>query len=939
MIATRQTPLVVALDTPSAEAQQLATSELVGGKAAALARLTAAGLPVPRAFCVTMEGYRRFVEAHALQAEVSAAADRAMREDAQSLERASTMVRALFERHELPEDLADSIRRAYATLGRDNDAAADVPVAVRSSATAEDLSDASFAGQHETYLNVRGEEAVLDAVRRCWASLWTARAMAYRARQGIPTDAMAMGVIIQQLVAADVSGVLFTANPVSGERGELVVNASLGLGEAIVAGEVTPDSYRIERASLAVLDASMGDKSVQITPADGGGTHLRVTSDAQRTAPALPKAEARLRDLAQRGLQVEAASDGVPQDIEWALAGGSLWILQARPITNLPPAPLHDVRWEPPIPGSAWIRRQVVENMPEPLSPLFAELYLTEGLERSVEAIYRVFDIPSPIVQLVDRPLFTTVNGFAYVRGNINFTWSVMPSLLRAYAVGLSALFKVGPAYWRDEALPRYLATVERWKALDTSSAPDAELLRAVRELAWADALYWFAAAVAIGSAKVSDSILNGFVSGVAAQPGSTSSVFLRGFASKALEAEASLERMADMVRRSERLRQIVEATPARQLPRALRSQSEGRWLADALDTYLDRYGHQIYNLDFAEPTQAEEPVALILSLKALVRAPGRDVEARRQALARDRDAATEAMARALDPLQRRLFRPVVGWAQRFSPYREEALFYVGAAWPTLRRCALELGRRLVHAAALEHEADIFFLETAEIQDASAARAAGHTRPDLARLARERRELREARKRLHPPAAVPSDYRLRLGPFDFSMFETQLRNVDDGPVLRGFGVSAGTVTAPASVVRSPAEFERMQPDSILVCPTTTPAWTPLFAQARGLVTDVGGILAHGSIVAREYGIPAVMGTGIATQRITHGELLRVDGDAGSVTLVERGGGSVSPEAATEGRTEPSRWWTRGRVIGVGVLLGLAVCVVRSRTRRPPRASS
>jgi pyruvate,water dikinase len=178
----------------------------------------------------------------------------------------------------------------------------------------------------------------------------------------------------------------------------------------------------------------------------------------------------------------------------------------------------------------------------------------------------------------------------------------------------------------------------------------------------------------------------------------------------------------------------------------------------------------------------------------------------------------------------------------------------------------------------------VFFLESAEIETASAARRAGEGRPELARLARERRELREVRKRLHPPAAVPPGYRMKLGPLDLSAFETQQRNVGPGAVLRGFAVSPGRVAGPACVINSPTEFEQMQPGCILVCPTTTPAWTPLFAQARGLVTDVGGILAHGSIVAREYGIPAVMGTGDATRRITSGQQITVDGDVGTVVL-------------------------------------------------------
>jgi pyruvate,water dikinase len=197
---------------------------------------------------------------------------------------------------------------------------------------------------------------------------------------------------------------------------------------------------------------------------------------------------------------------------------------------------------------------------------------------------------------------------------------------------------------------------------------------------------------------------------------------------------------------------------------------------------------------------------------------------------------------------------------------------------------ALELGRRLVESGSLQVDEDVFFLETPELGEAITARGAGQARPDLARQARERRELREARKRLHPPPVVPPGYKLRFGPFDMSAWETQRHNEPTSAVLRGFAVSPGRVTAPVSVIRSPDDFSKMESGTILVCPTTTPAWTPLFSQARGLVTDVGGVLAHCSIVAREFGIPAVLGTGEASQRISHGQLITVDGDRGLVLL-------------------------------------------------------
>jgi pyruvate,water dikinase len=221
----------------------------------------------------------------------------------------------------------------------------------------------------------------------------------------------------------------------------------------------------------------------------------------------------------------------------------------------------------------------------------------------------------------------------------------------------------------------------------------------------------------------------------------------------------------------------------------------------------------------------------------------------------------------------------------------------MGAGWPTLRRLALELGRRLAESGSLLAAEDVFFLETSEIWTAILAQVAGQAKPEFARLARERRGLREARKRLHPPPVVPPGYKLRFGPFDMSAFETQRRNAPEGTTLRGFAVSPGRVNAPASVIHSPADFSRMEPGTILVCPTTTPAWTPLFSQARGLVTDVGGVLAHGSIVAREFGIPAVLGTGEASKRIHHGQRITVDGNRGLLVLLEPGAGLTGASAA------------------------------------------
>lgn len=765
----------------------------------------------------------------------------------------------------------------YSELGQSEPA-----VAVRSSATAEDLPETSFAGQQETFLNIRGEAALLDAVRHCWASLWSARAIGYRRRMGIDQQVIAMGIVVQMMVPADISGVLFTANPTTGDRNELVINASFGLGEAIVSGQVTPDTYVLDKATLKPKETVLGTKQVMVVP-DGEGTTTEAVPEARRAEQSLPPPL--LRELAALGIDVEQQFGGVPQDIEWAVADGHCWLLQARPITNLPPAPLRDVRWEPPFPGSRWIRRQVAENMPEPLSPLFDELYFGEGLDRSVEPVFTAMGVPTEVARMIDRPIFAIVNGYAYMRANVTFTWSIIPAFARTEAVMMRALFRKSVPRWRDDALPSYLATIEPWKRLDLATASDEQLLRGVRELAVADAIYWFSVAMVIGAAKITDMLLGRFLAYTARGRGLTSGLFLRGFPSKTLDAEAELATIAAGIRDSETLRTLVAAAPADHLREALASVPEGHATLEALHRYLDQYGHQVYNLDFADPTQREDPLPVLMSLKTLAQHPGQDVRSRQAEMARDRDRLVMTTARSFDPVRRSLFRMLVGWAQRFGPYREDALFYMGAAWPTLRRLALELGQRLTNAGSLETPGDVFYLTSTELAAASEARAINQGRPDLAQLARERHELREARKRLHPPAAVPPSYRFRVWKLDASVLETQRRNLGEGSTLNGFAVSPGRVTAPASVIRSPADFGKMETGTILVCPTTTPAWTPLFAQARGLVTDVGGILAHGSIVAREYGIPAVMGTGNATERITDGQLVTVDGDAGTVTLL------------------------------------------------------
>ena len=860
----------LALDDP------LASLDVVGGKGASLARLARWGLPVPDGFHVTTDAYRRFVADNDLGPAILDAVGATDPTRPSTLDATSGVIADLFVGATVPTGIAEAIAASYQRLPQRT------AVAVRSSATAEDLPGMSFAGQQETFLNVRGTDAVLRAVTRCWASLWTARAIAYRLRLKVDQESISMGVAIQTMLRSDVAGVLLTADPSTGQRERIVVSSSYGLGEGVVSGLVTPDTFVVDRASRTITTVTLGTKQTAVHAAPEQGTVTESVSDERRARQALARRE--LEQLVELALRVEAESAGEPQDIEWAVAAGRCWLLQARPMTGLPPAASTDVRWEPPVPGTKWIRRQVAENMPEPLSPLFDELYLGDGMKLAMTIDMELLGYAGAIAD-TGLPPFATVNGYAYLCASTAINWRGLPRSLVAFVGGrpMRAAFVRAIPNWEGNDLPRHLETIERWKRLEPARAPDATLLDGIRDLVRSEAVYWASTSLVLAAAKNSDALLNRFLSIAMPRSGLGSAVFLRGFASKARQAESELAAIAEQVRASDTAILLVRSTPGPRLLAALTDDPAGQVFADSLRDYLERYGHQVYNLDFADPTQIEDPTPVLLSLKAAVDRPAGTGPVRQAQLARDRELLVEQTARALDPVRRRLFLKIVRWAQSFAPFREEALFSIGSAWPTLRRLALELGRRLADAGTLEDPDDVFYLDTEELLAAIRARASDQAEPDLVQLARERRELRKARRRLHPPAAVPAAARWKFGPFDLSDFETQKRNVDKGPILRGFPVSPGRVTAPVSVILSPEDFDAMVQGTVLVCPTTVPAWTPLFAQASALVTDIGGVAAHGSIVAREYGIPAVMGTGNATEQLVSGQRVTVDGDAGTVT--------------------------------------------------------
>src|SRR5829696_6423660 len=879
---------------------------LAGGKGANLGELSHAGLPVPPGFVITTTAYDAYVEANDIADVIVARASVARAEDPAGFEQVAEGIRALFSGGKVPEAMAEEIRASYQELSEDRE----TPVAVRSSATAEDLAGASFAGQQETYLNVRGAEALLEGVKNCWASLWTARAMAYRARQGIDPATVSLAVVVQRMVESEAAGVMFTANPSNGRRDELTISAAWGLGESVVSGTVTPDSIVVEKGSGRVLSRETADKGV-MTVYTEDRTAERPVPEVQRLAPVLDDEMA--GELARYGKRIEDHY-GTPQDIEWALSGGEFYVVQARTITALP-EPMADppTNWSVPDPKGFYVRASIVEQMPDPLSPLFADLAygsVTRSLRKLMNELLGSHTLRE------GELAFPTINGYAYYYYKMS---AILKISVKALAV-LPSLYGSGKASgvkrWREYSHPRYATIVKEWEAKPPGDLPAVGLLAGARELLDAGTEYYTSVQTIIPIAATSEMLFTGFYDRLISREGDPpGQIFLLGFDSTPIRAEKSLYDLGMWCGEHPKLAAALLETPSERTLELLRMEEPpvgmgervwGDWRL-RFQAHLESYGYAVYNLDFVNPVPADDPAPLFDTLKFYLRGQGQNPHERQRRMVRRREEATKAVLERLDPARGRLISRLLRWAQDAAPVREDALADTGLAWPVMRRMLLELSRRLVEAGAVEKPADVFWLRWDELEDKASSLDAGATQlASLVDSVEQRKMLLRGQRRVTPPQLLPRGTWLKF----FGRLMPAACEEQTGDTINGVAASSGQVTAPARVLSGPEDFGQMQPGEVLVAGITTPAWTSLFAMASAVVTDVGGPLSHSSIVAREYAIPAVLGTGVATRRIRPGQRIQVDGDAGTVTLLD-----VPGTTDTEQSLPEPAFRTHGQAVG------------------------
>ncbi|WP_278261940.1 rifamycin-inactivating phosphotransferase [Nocardia sp. AG03] len=852
---------------------------LVGGKGANLGELARVdGVSVPAGFCVTTEAFARVLaDAPELGESLAALAELAP-EDRDGIATRSARIRRTIETLPVPEQVAAEIRAAHARLGVEG------AYAVRSSATAEDLPTASFAGQQDTYLNVIGPAAILAHVSRCWASLFTERAVTYRLRNGFGHSAVRMAVVVQRMVSPRAAGILMTADPVTSDRRVVSVDAGFGLGEALVSGLVNADNYRVRDG--VIVDRTVASKKLAVEPVPGGGTRVREIAAARREQPVL--ADAEVLRLAELGRRIEAHF-GSPQDIEWCLDGTEIRVVQSRPITTLFPIPVAADDG-----NHIYIsvgHQQMMTDAMKPLGISFWQLTSSAPMRDAGGRLFvdatRMLASPAARTALV-RGFATSDPLIADALETVLARDGFLPELPESEAVRPPAgTVPADPDDEPDPALVQELiASSEQSLAalrakIGTLTGP--VLLEVIRDDITEFRRDLFSAQsirlimVAMGATQWLNDRLwewlgekNSADALTQSVPGNVTS-----------EMGLALLDVADVLRPHPQvvayLRQVEETGTTGDFLDELGALAGGPAARAALAGFLERFGMRCAGeIDITRPRWHEEPTTLVPILLGNIRnfAPGaaerrfqdglREAERERHRLL--------GLLRALPDGTRKAAETdrMIGRLRAFSGYREYPKYGMVSRYSVYKQALLGEADRLVTAGVLRAPDDIYYLRYDELAEVVRTR-----RADPALLAERRSEFRRFQT-LTAPRVLTSDGEALTGTY---------RRTDLPPgALAGTAVSAGTIEGRARVVTDIARAD-LDPGDILVTAYTDPSWTPLFVAVAGLVTEVGGLMTHGAVIAREYGLPAVVGVEHATERIRDGQRIRVHGTEGYVEIL------------------------------------------------------
>jgi rifampicin phosphotransferase len=892
----------------------------VGGKGANLGELVAAGVPVPVAFCVTTEAYRRFLSDNELMPRITAALAPIDYEDPSSVEAAAAGIRDLFGAARIPAAVAAAITDAYGAL--ESTQGPGVSVSVRSSATAEDLPGMSFAGQQDTYLYIAGPAAVMDAVRRCWASLWTGRAVSYRHQQGFAHESVLLAVVVQEMFPSEVAGVLFTANPVTSNPFEMFLNASWGLGEAVVSGHVNPDQLVVAKGTLAIVDRQLNDKALMTVPHPSGqGSHNVPVPEDLRLRQALP--DDQVHELCAMAQRIEDHY-GFPQDIEWGWANGRFAILQAREITgaNLDfgheletwktpraLADMYDERW-------VWSRAYSDEVQTGPSTPSFYT-YLQLGMTNLKAAALRMTWTEEFLDYGPDRyldfPYFRWYGARAYY--NLAFERERIRRFIPPFSRDESALWPF-PAVERDAVRDMPFDWDEFLRLLWRlhSEAYDISMLGTTRIVyegleRWTDEedAFWarfqlegrsveeiFAAQIESRTgSRFGENVILPFTIYLYMLPGALKALcaawlgdedattynrLVAGLHTKTSEENLAVWHLSRHIRSVPWLLDLVTTKDGDTVLAEVAASGgpEAQAFRAALDEFLARYGHRGgAERDAFHPRWRHRPGLVLQSVRPLVgldddESPEHhEARMRELMLATKADAVRRLQSQPLGSLQAPFFEWFVELVQDYVYYRDFERFYNDKTMSRSRDLYEAIGNRFVARGMLTHPDDVFFLGRQEML--AVDRGELTVRQVAARI-RARRRVYEKYSHQEPPKYLRG----------WQTFDDDQLGADGS--LQGIAASSGTVTGRARVCRNLAEIAKVRRGDILVTVATDPGWTTLFSIIGGVVVETGGVVAHAVMISREYGLPCVANLTRACELIPDGALITMDGAAGRVMI-------------------------------------------------------
>lgn len=845
---------------------------LAGGKGANLAALTRIdGIRVPDGFCITTPAFDRIVQ----QASIAALLDELAKlgtGDGAAIARVSAEIRARIEATVVPADIYEAIANHVRALG-EGDA-----WAVRSSATAEDLPGASFAGQQDSYLNISGINSIVKHVSKCWASLFTERAVTYRIRNGFDHRAVSLAVVVQKMVFPEASGILFTADPVTSHRKLTSIDAGFGLGEALVSGLVNADHYRVRGGK--VIDKKISAKNMAVYAAATGGTEHRDVPPGQQEQQVLT--DRQILELEQIGRSIEAHF-GQPQDIEWCLSGNEFYIVQSRPITTLFPVPaVADAD------NHIYVSVGHQQMMTDAMRPLGLSVWLLSAARRMETAGGRLFvDVTQDIASPAGRNLLINVLGKSdpLVR-------DAMTTILEREEFASKYNPEPAPAgngkpHWDYQAIQDFDPAVVA-ELIHRAEASIAELKRDIDALSGTELIDFILADLEKAKARVSDPqsfqvIMTGFNAAswineqMAAWLGEKN---VADTLSQSVphnvtsEMGLALLDVADVIRPFPEVTEYLQKNAGDDFLEKIATLNGGAQAREAIQQFLDRYGMRCAGeIDITQTRWAEKPAILIPMILGNIKnqEPGAGKRKFEQGMEQAKRKEEELLGRLrqLPEGEQKVAetKRMIDLLRNLAGYREYPKYNMVSRYFVYKQALMREAQRLVQEGGVDHEEDIYFLDFHELRNVTAS-----NRADFARIA-ARKEAYELYRKLSPPRVMTSEGEIITAKYN--------RNNLPADALAGLPVSAGVVEGRARVVLN-LEDADLEEGDILVTKFTDPSWTPLFVAVKGLVTEVGGLMTHGAVIAREYGLPAVVSVENATRLIADGQRIRVHGTDGYV---------------------------------------------------------